>query len=110
MTAEADAKQIEFTGKAEASKIEAIGKSTAEAYKLQVEAMGSDNFSKFKITEEIGKNHIKIIPEILITGGEGGNGPINGLLGLQLLNQIQANKLTETGNVATEAKADETKK
>ncbi len=110
LTAEADAKQIEFTGKAEASKIEAIGKSTAEAYKLQVEAMGSDNFSKFKITEEIGKNHIKIIPEILITGGEGGNGPINGLLGLQLLNQIQANKLTETGNVATEAKADETKK
>lgn len=110
LTAEADAQQIELTGKAEASKIEAIGKSTAEAYKQQVNAMGQDNFSKFKITEEIGKNQIRIIPEVLITGGEGGNGPINGLLGLQLLNQIQANKLTETGNATAETKAEETKK
>jgi uncharacterized membrane protein YqiK len=90
MMAEADAKQIELTGNAEATKIEAIGKSTAEAYKLQVSAMGEDNFAKFKITEEIGKNGIKIIPEILITGGDGGsNGPISGLLGMELLKQIQ---------------------
>jgi hypothetical protein len=89
MMAEADAKQIELTGLAEASKIEAIGKSTAEAYKLQVDAMGNDNFAKFKITEEIGKNGIKIIPEILISGNDGGNGSINGLLGLELLKQIQ---------------------
>lgn len=93
LMAEADAAQIKLTGDAEASKIEAIGRSTAEAYKLQVEAMGEDNFSKFKITEMIGTNGIKIIPEILITGGEGGsNGPISGLLGMELLKQIQDNK------------------
>ena len=97
VTAEADAAQIEMVGKAEATKIEAIGKSTAEAYNLQVKAMGSDNFSKFKITEEIGKNNIKIIPEILISGGNGGNGSaIDGLLGMQLLEQIQGKKAIET--------------
>lgn len=89
LMAEADAAQIKLTGEAEATKIEAIGKSTAEAYKLQVEAMGGDNFAKFKITEEIGKNGIKIIPEILISGENGGNGPISGLLGMELLKQIQ---------------------
>ena len=87
VTAEADAAQIELVGAAEATKIEAIGKSTAEAYNLQVKAMGSDNFSKFKITEEIGKNGIKIIPEILINGNGNGS-PIDGLLGMELLKQI----------------------
>jgi uncharacterized membrane protein YqiK len=93
LMAEADAAQIKLTGDAEASKIEAIGKSTAEAYQLQVKAMGEENFAKFKITEMIGTNGIKIIPEILITGGDGGsNGPISGLLGMELLKQIQDNK------------------
>jgi uncharacterized membrane protein YqiK len=89
LMAEADAAQIKLTGDAEASKIAAIGKSTAEAYEQQVKAMGSDNFGKLKVTEMIGTNGIKIIPEILISGNDGGNGPINGLLGMELLKQIQ---------------------
>jgi uncharacterized membrane protein YqiK len=93
VTASADAAQIEMVGKAEATKIEAIGKSTAEAYNLQVKAMGGDNFAKFKITEEIGKNNIKIIPEILISGNGGGSS-IDGLLGMQLLEQIQTKNAT----------------
>ena len=101
MMAEAEAAQITLTGTAEAAKIEAIGKSTAEAYRLQVEAMGEDNFSKFKITEEIGKNGIKIIPEILITGGDGSNGPISGLLGMELLKQIQTKNTTPTASEGT---------
>lgn len=95
VTASADAAQIELVGAAEATKIEAIGKSTAEAYKLQVEAMGGDNFAKFKITEEIGKNGIKIIPEILINGNGNGS-PIDGLLGMELLKQIQDKKDIQT--------------
>ena len=101
VTASADAAQIEMVGKAEATKIEAIGKSTAEAYSLQVKAMGSDNFSKFKITEEIGKNGIKIIPEILISGGNGGSS-IDGLLGMQLLEQIQNKKEEKASKKATQ--------
>jgi uncharacterized membrane protein YqiK len=94
LMAEADAAQIKLTGDAEASKIEAIGKATAEAYGLQVNAMGQENFSKFKITEEIGKNGIKIIPEVLIAGGGSSeNGPINGLLGFELLKKIQSDNI-----------------
>jgi uncharacterized membrane protein YqiK len=87
--ANAEAEKISVTGSAEADKILAIGKSNAESYKLSVEAMGGDNFTKLKVTEQIGKERIKIIPDVLITGGgEGQNGPINGLLGLQLLDGI----------------------
>jgi uncharacterized membrane protein YqiK len=104
LNAEAEAQQIQLTGGAEASKIEAIGKATAEAYQLQVNAMGNDNFAKLKVTEEIGKNGIKIIPEILITGG-GDNSPISGLLGMELLNQIQnKNKGEGIATTVTETK------
>lgn len=87
LTAEAEAERIAKTGSAEAGKILAIGKSTAEAYELQVKAMGGDNFTRYKITEEIGKGQIKIIPDLVINGGaEGGTeGGLNGLLGLKLL-------------------------
>jgi uncharacterized membrane protein YqiK len=92
LTASAEAERISKTGLAEAEKIMAIGKSTAEAYELQVSAMGGDNFTKYKITEEIGKGNIKIIPDILIGGGTGTDGGINGLLGMQLLDMMKERK------------------
>jgi hypothetical protein len=42
--------------------------------------------------EAIGVNGIKIIPEILIQGSEGANGPISGLLGMEMLKQIKINE------------------
>ncbi len=92
LNAAAEAERISKTGLAEAEKIMAIGKSTAEAYQLQVQAMGGDNFAKYKITEEIGKNHIKIIPDILIGGGAGTDGSINGLLGMKLMEMMDMAK------------------
>ncbi|MBS1614273.1 MAG: flotillin family protein [Bacteroidetes bacterium] len=90
LMANAEAEKISKTGTAEAEKILAIGKSNAEAYKLSVEAMGGNNFTQLKITEAIGANKIKVIPEVLINGsnGEGPNGPISGLLGMELLKEV----------------------
>ncbi|MFN8298641.1 MAG: SPFH domain-containing protein [Chitinophagales bacterium] len=91
LMANAEAEKISKTGTAEAEKILAIGKSSAEAYKLAVEAMGGDNFTQLKVTEAIGANKIKVIPEVLIAGGnntDGANGPISGLLGMELLKQV----------------------
>ena len=92
LNAAADAERISKTGLAEAEKIMAIGKSTAEAYELQVKAMGGDNFTRYKITEEIAKGNIKIIPDILIGGGTGTDGGINGLLGMKLMEMMDAKK------------------
>jgi len=94
LNASADAEKISKTGLAEAEKIMAIGKSTAEAYELQVKAMGGDNFTRYKITEEIGKGNIKIIPEILIGGGNAADGSISGMMGLQLLEMLQKKEPT----------------
>jgi uncharacterized membrane protein YqiK len=98
LNASAEAEKISKTGLAEAEKIMAIGKSTAEAYELQVSAMGGDNFTKYKITEEIGKGNIKVIPDVLITGTNGSEGGISGLLGMKLM------EMMDTKSDKTEAK------
>jgi uncharacterized membrane protein YqiK len=97
LLAEAEANKITITGDAEASKILAMGKSSAEAYKLAVVAMGGDNFTQLKVMEAIGANNIKIIPEILISGNsDSANGPISGLLGMKLLEQVAPKSKEET--------------
>ena len=84
----AEAERTRVTGEAEASKILAIGKSNAESYELQVEAMGGEQFTRLKIMEIIGKEGVKIIPDVLIAGGSGeGGSSIVDLLGIRLLEQ-----------------------
>lgn len=92
LTASAEAERISKTGLAEAEKIMAIGKSTAEAYQLQVSAMGGDNFTRYKITEEIGKGNIKVIPDVMISGNGGADNPISGILGLKLMEMMGNDK------------------
>jgi uncharacterized membrane protein YqiK len=88
LLAKADAEKISLTGNAEAEKILAIGKSNAESYKLSVDAMGGDNFTQLKIMESVATQNVKIMPDVLIGGGDGANGGISGLLGLQLLEKL----------------------
>lgn len=89
LIANAEAEKISKTGTAEAEKILAIGKADAEAYKLAVSAMGEGNFTQLKITESIGKEKIKVMPDILITGGSNDqNGALSGLLGLRLMEEV----------------------
>lgn len=93
MKAAAQAQQIILTGDAEAGKILAIGKSTAEAYELAVKALGGENFTRFKITEELSKGNIKLIPDVLIGGNNNGSGnAMDGLLGLKLMEMMNPDK------------------
>ncbi|MBL0147157.1 MAG: flotillin family protein [Chitinophagaceae bacterium] len=93
LLAKADAEKISLTGNAEAEKILAIGKSNAESYKLSVEAMGGNNFTQLKVMESIANQNVKIMPDVLINGGnDNTNGGISGLLGLQLLDKLLKRK------------------
>jgi hypothetical protein len=64
-----------------------VGKSTAEAYELAVKALGGENFTRYKITEELSKGNIKLIPDVLI-GGNGNGSAMEGLLGLKLMEMM----------------------
>ncbi|MCE2962851.1 MAG: SPFH domain-containing protein [Chitinophagales bacterium] len=84
----ADAEAIQKTGFAEAGIILEKGKSTAESYKLQVDAMGKDNFGQLKIIEQIAQNNMKLIPETLISGGGAGGGNLENMMGVLLLEKL----------------------
>jgi hypothetical protein len=71
--------------------------------------MGKENFTAFKVTEEIGKNNIKIMPDLLINGGgSGGNGSIDGLLGLQVL-EMMGTKMKPLSNGTTDINSEDIK-
>ena len=102
---EADAYQKEVIGKGEASATLAVGSATAEAYRLAVDAMGNNNFAQYKIIEEVGKNKVNIMPQILIMGGNdgsGGGGPIGALLGMKVLENMD--RLTDINTKKIEDK------
>lgn len=87
LRASANATKTKLEGEADASAILAKGKANAESYKLAVDAMGKDNFTTYKVTEEIGKNKVKVMPDLLISGNNG-NSSIDGLLGMQILDMM----------------------
>ena len=88
LRAKAESTRIALTGKAESEAILAKGQANAESYRLAVDAMGKENFTSYKMTEEIGKSGIKLMPELLISGGNGNGSTIDGLLGLQILDKM----------------------
>ena len=92
LRAAALAEEITLTGDAEAGKIRAIGESNANAYELAVSAMGGENFTRFKITKELAKGHIKLLPDLWINGGNGGGSAMDGLLGLKLMEMMDPEK------------------
>lgn len=96
LKADAEAERISKTGNAEAEKIAAIGKSNAVAYQLAVSALGGENFTRYKITEELAKGNIKLIPDVLIGGnGQNSGTALDGLLGLKLMEMMDPEKKEE---------------
>lgn len=64
---------IESVGKAEGEKIRAIGQATAEAYSRQAQAVGQAPLALIEIMKQVSGGAIKITPDILIQGAQGGD-------------------------------------
>ncbi len=96
----ADAEAIEKKGLAEALVILEQGKSTAESYKLQVNAMGKEVFGQIQVVDKISANKLKLIPDVYIGGssggagggGQGGENP-NALISVALLQYLTGRKV-----------------
>jgi len=90
VNAAADSEAITKVGSAEAAIILAKGTSTAEAYKLEVAAMGREVFGQIRVIDKISASDLKLIPDNLVIGGGGGEGGgmVNGLFGIALLEKL----------------------
>lgn len=96
VNADADAEAIMKVGSAEAGIILSKGTSTAEAYKLEVAAMGREVFGQIRVIDKIAASNLKFIPDNLVLGGGGGEGNnlVNGLFGIALLEKLSGRSFT----------------
>ena len=91
LRAEAEAEAKTKVGNAEAAVVQAKGLAEAEAYQKQVAALGAENLTRMNVVKEIADGKVKITPEILIAGG-GGASSVEGLIAMQLMNQLSGVK------------------
>ena len=109
---EADGKAIESIGLANAKVILETETSKATGYKLQVEAMGADNFGRINALKEVKDMQLKLVPDVLIIGGNGeGNGSIDNFMKLSILEKVTGKDFLElVKNDSINPKSEESKK
>lgn len=84
---QAEATRLNALGEAEG--IRAIGEAQASAYRSGAAAMGAQGYTAVQLMQIIGERGVQIIPEILVNGGQGGQGSlVEALLGIILANQV----------------------
>lgn len=111
-TAEGNAESIRLSGEAEGSRILAIGKATAESYRLQKEAIGGEGIVTIEAIKSIAEGNIKVTPDFLIQGSDSIGGLLSTFLtqkvtGFQGLSNIKSEKniiTTKENNSETKEK------
>lgn len=67
--AEGEASYTQQTGEAEANIIEKKGVARATGYEAQVKALGQGPTALVAVANEVATGHIKVVPDVLVTGG-----------------------------------------
>jgi len=84
-TGDAESTRLRALGESEA--IRSTGKAKAEAYRVGVESLGAQGYTVMQLMQIVGERNVRIVPDVAVTGQNGGNGLVDGLLGLMLRNQ-----------------------
>ncbi len=86
-TGEAESTRLRAIGEAEA--IRATGDAKAQAYRAGVESIGVQGYTVMQLMQIIGERNVRIVPDVAVTGQSGGNGLVDGLLGVMLKEQTR---------------------
>ncbi len=73
-SAKGEAAALRFRGEAEGDYHRAVGNAHADAYRAGVAALGSEPFAAMQLATVLGENHVKLVPDISVTGSDGAAG------------------------------------
>jgi regulator of protease activity HflC (stomatin/prohibitin superfamily) len=93
LIAEGEAAGIRVQGDAEAARILAIGKSTAESYDLQNKAIGGNGVTAIEIAKQIAAGNVKITPDFLVQAGDSSGGLMSAYLATLIGHSTQKSDL-----------------
>jgi len=88
INADADATVLRTVGEAEAGKVKAVGSAEAEVIRLKIGSMESGNYAMVQVAEALSKSGMKLVPDVIATGGSGSGGTLVDVL---LANLIRTN-------------------
>lgn len=101
MTAEAEASRVTQIGNAEATVIESKGTAQANAYRKGAEALTPGGLTSVEVIKAIAAAGLKIVPDVMVSGGGDNDGGANaGLVNLLLANAVK-NGLGGSNNTTT---------
>src|SRR5580658_7732527 len=86
---EAESTRLRAGGEADA--IRATGQAKAAAYRAGVESLGAQGYTVMQLMQIVGERNVRIVPDVSVTGAAGGNGMVDGLLGMMLRHQADGN-------------------
>ncbi len=70
--AEGQADAVRVSADAEAMSVRAVGAAKAEAYRLGIEALGAVGYTALQVTSLLGEHRMKLVPDIAVSGADGG--------------------------------------
>ncbi|MFH1532010.1 MAG: SPFH domain-containing protein [Pseudomonadota bacterium] len=83
--AQADAEKVTIAAAAEAERIKAIGEAEADKYLKKAAAIGKQQVAVLEALELVASGKIRITPEVMVSGGDGGSGgTMSALMGTML--------------------------
>ena len=85
---EAEATRLRALGEAEA--IRTTGSARAEAYQAGVQALGTQGYTALQLMQIVGERNVRIVSDVAVNGA-GSGGLVDGLLGMVMHSQVQAN-------------------
>jgi uncharacterized membrane protein YqiK len=93
-TGDAEATRLRALGEAEA--IRATGNAKAEAYRVGVDAIGAQGYTVMQLMQTVGERNVRIVPDVAVNNGPGGNGLLDGLIGLMVREQTTGKSVAKS--------------
>jgi uncharacterized membrane protein YqiK len=94
-TGDAESTRLRAIGEAEA--IRATGQAKAEAYRVGVDALGTQGYTVMQLMQIVGERQVRIVPDVAVSGANSSTGIVDGLLGLMLRNQSNGQPPSKSG-------------
>jgi hypothetical protein len=88
---------LRAVGEAEAAKTHAVGGAEAEVIKLKISSMESGNYAMVQVAEALAKAGVKLVPDIVAGGSNGGGTLVDVLLANVIRDSRPQRALPNTG-------------
>lgn len=95
-----EADSIKLIAEANATKIKVEGEAQAEVTRKQTDAIGRGNYAAIEVAKSLSTGKLKLVPDIMLGGGQGGSSAAEALMGLLAVEKATGTPVAEIAKSA----------